>query len=75
MQTTETAGATQEPAAAEPDPLRAAQERLGPRLEEAKQQLSTINEQVKGFVKAHPGACLVGALALGFVVGRAVSKR
>lgn len=64
-----------EDAGAAKDPLQAAQERLGPRLDEAKEQLSALNLKVKAFVKENPGTSLLGALALGYVVGRLVSKR
>jgi hypothetical protein len=57
------------------DPMAEAMERLGPRIEEAKQQLDVINVKVKTFVKENPGTALLGALALGFVVGRLVSKK
>lgn len=57
------------------DPLTAAKERLGPQLEEAKQQLDALNVKVKTFVKENPGTALLGALAVGFVVGRLVSKK
>jgi hypothetical protein len=39
-------------------------------LEEAKERLRTLNERTKSYIKEHPAACLVGALALGFVVAR-----
>ena len=57
------------------NPMQAAQERLGPRLDEAKQQLDTVNRKVQAFVRENPGTSLLGALALGFVVGRLVSKK
>jgi len=62
-------------ASAPQDPLAAAKERLGPRLDEAKQQLDMLNVKVKAFVKENPGTSLLGAMALGFVVGRLVSKK
>lgn len=72
METTQSEGSTAAEAA---DPLSAAKERLGPRLEEAKQQLESLNLKVKTFVKENPGTALLGALAVGFVVGRLVSKK
>jgi ElaB/YqjD/DUF883 family membrane-anchored ribosome-binding protein len=56
-------------------PLEEAARRLQPRLEEAQRQLGETGERVKAFVRAHPGACLVGAVALGFLVGRLASRR
>jgi ElaB/YqjD/DUF883 family membrane-anchored ribosome-binding protein len=58
-----------------PDPLSAAKERLGPKLDEARQQLDALNVKVKAYVKENPGTALLGALAVGFVVGRLVSKK
>jgi hypothetical protein len=45
--------------------------RTAVQLEAVKQRLVTVNEQVVTFVKAHPAACLLGALALGWLAGRA----
>ncbi|HEX4802646.1 MAG TPA: hypothetical protein VFV14_03990 [Myxococcaceae bacterium] len=51
------------------------QERLAPQIEEAKRGLSDLNTRIKSFVRERPGVCLLGALALGFVVGRIASRR
>ncbi|MBK7863324.1 MAG: hypothetical protein IPJ65_32935 [Archangiaceae bacterium] len=59
----------------EDDPMRAFQERLAPKLKDAEAQLMDINEKVKGFIRENPGTCLLGALAVGFVVGRIASRR
>lgn len=61
--------------AAHADPLKAVQERLKPQLDEAQAQLGALNERVKSFIVENPGKCLVGALALGYVVGRLASRR
>ena len=50
--------------------LRQASEQVKPKLDEAKRQLSTFNEKATTYVKENPGKCLLGALALGFVVGK-----
>jgi ElaB/YqjD/DUF883 family membrane-anchored ribosome-binding protein len=65
----------QEPQAQPKDPMAEALERLGPQLDEARQQLDAINVKVKAFVKQNPGTALLGAIAVGFVVGRLVSKK
>jgi hypothetical protein len=41
-----------------------------PPLDEARRRLKELNERTKSFIKEHPAACLVGALALGYVVAR-----
>jgi ElaB/YqjD/DUF883 family membrane-anchored ribosome-binding protein len=50
--------------------LREASEQVKPHLDEAKRQLSSWNERATTYVKENPGKCLLGALALGFVVGK-----
>lgn len=57
------------------DPMKAFQERMGPKLKDAAAQLETVNERVKSFIKENPGTCLLGALAVGFVVGRLASRK
>ncbi len=59
----------------EDDAVKAFQERLGPKLKEAGDQLATVNEKVKHFIRENPGTCLLGALAIGFVVGRLASRK
>lgn len=55
--------------------FKALQEKLGPKLEEAQAQLSEVNERVKDFIRKNPGTTLLGAAALGFLVGRWASRR
>jgi len=50
--------------------LHEASEQVKPHLDEAKRQLSSWNERATTYLKANPGKCLLGALALGFVVGK-----
>ncbi len=59
----------------ETDPLEALQAHFGPQLEELHERLLDANEQVKDFVKKNPGATLLGAAALGFLIGRWASRR
>ncbi len=60
---------------AQPDPLAELKERLGPRIEEATQQLSAVNEKAKKIIRENPGTALVGAAALGFLLGRWASRK
>lgn len=64
-----------EPDVSGDEAARAFQERLGPKLKEAEAQLSNVNEKVKSFIRENPGTCLLGALAVGFVVGRLASRK
>jgi ElaB/YqjD/DUF883 family membrane-anchored ribosome-binding protein len=59
----------------EDDAVKAFQERLGPKLKDAGEQLAGVNEKVKSFIRENPGTCVLGALALGFVVGRLASRK
>ncbi len=71
-------GQAQKPSAAD-EAVRSAQaklqERLMPKLEEAQARLTETNEKVKQFIREHPGTCLLGAAALGFLVGRWAARR
>ena len=44
-------------------------------LEHAQELLLEANARVLDFVKEHPVPCLIGAVAVGYVVGRAAAKR
>jgi hypothetical protein len=57
------------------EPLRSLQESFGPQIEEARRNLGDLNTKVVKFIREHPGTCLLGALAVGFVVGRIASRR
>ena len=58
-----------------PDPMRDLQERLGPQFEQAQAQLMEVNERMKDFIRKNPGSVLLGAAALGFLVGKWASRR
>lgn len=58
-----------------PDPLADLQERLAPQIEQATEQLQEINVRVKDFIKKNPGTTLLGAAALGFIIGKWASRR
>jgi hypothetical protein len=44
--------------------------RVQPELDLIKAKLGAANDQVMSFVRAHPAQCVLGAVALGFLVGR-----
>ena len=58
-----------------PEGLKELQERFAPQLEEALEKATQANEQVKTFIKKNPGTVLLGAAALGFLVGRWAERR
>ncbi len=51
------------------------QARVGPQLEQARQNLTELNTRVVTFIRQNPGTCLLGALAFGFVVGKIAARR
>ncbi|MFL5318592.1 MAG: hypothetical protein ACJ790_02980 [Myxococcaceae bacterium] len=50
-------------------------DRVGPQIEQARQNLSDLNTRVTTFVRQNPGTCLLGAIAFGFIVGKIASRR
>ena len=48
---------------------------LGRRIEELKERIVSLNDRVKGFIKDHPAACLMGALGLGYLFARIARRR
>jgi ElaB/YqjD/DUF883 family membrane-anchored ribosome-binding protein len=57
------------------DKAREFQENLLPQLDEARRNLEDMNTRVVSFIRANPGTCLLGAVAVGFIVGRLASRR
>jgi hypothetical protein len=56
------------------DTARQIEERVRPQIEQAKRRLSEFNEQATGYIKANPGKCLIGALAVGYIIGKIASR-
>ncbi len=50
-------------------------ERIRPRIEDAKRRLREVDGRITGFIKDHPAACLLGAVALGYLVARVARSR
>ncbi|HVR61459.1 MAG TPA: hypothetical protein VMU50_06135 [Polyangia bacterium] len=46
------------------------EERVRPQLDQAKKRLGAMNDEVIDYIKANPGKCLLGALAVGYIIGR-----
>ena len=44
--------------------------RVRPQLDEARKRLTSLNGSVTGYIKENPGRCLVGAIAVGFLIGK-----
>jgi ElaB/YqjD/DUF883 family membrane-anchored ribosome-binding protein len=48
--------------------------RVRPQIDEARRRLTSLNSDVTGYIKENPGRCLLGAIALGFVIGKIARK-
>lgn len=57
------------------DRARDFQEQLGPQLEQAAQNLTELNRRAQSFIRENPGTCLIGAVAVGFLIGKLASRR
>jgi len=57
------------------DRAREFQERIVPQIDEARRNLVDMNHRMVSFIRANPGTCLVGAVALGFLIGKIASRR
>jgi hypothetical protein len=57
------------------DKARQLQENLLPQIEDARRNLEDMNTRVVSFIRANPGTCLLGAVAVGFIIGRIASRR
>jgi ElaB/YqjD/DUF883 family membrane-anchored ribosome-binding protein len=48
--------------------------RVRPQIDEAKKRLSSLDETVTDYIKENPGTCLLGALAVGYLIGKIARK-
>ncbi|MFN0062753.1 MAG: hypothetical protein ACKVPX_09570 [Myxococcaceae bacterium] len=55
--------------------LRELGEHVVPQMEALEKKLEAASKRARQFIKEQPGACLLGALAAGFVIGRIVRGR
>ena len=44
--------------------------RMRPQIEDARRRISSLNGTVTGYIKENPGKCVLGAIALGFLIGK-----
>lgn len=51
------------------------QEKFGPQIAQARENFDQLNRRVTTFIKENPTTCLLGALAVGFLVGKIASRR
>jgi ElaB/YqjD/DUF883 family membrane-anchored ribosome-binding protein len=43
-------------------------------MQEVEQQVARVNDTVLAFVRARPVTCVVGAVALGFIIGKLAAR-
>ncbi len=48
---------------------------LEERYVSTKEQVYDLNRKAVDFIQKHPGACIVGGIAVGFLIGRMAKKR
>ena len=48
--------------------------RVRPQIDQARRRLTSLNGDVTSYIKENPGRCLLGAIALGFVIGKIARK-
>lgn len=57
------------------DRARELSDRVLPQIDEARRNIADFNTRAVTFIRANPGTCLVGAVAVGFLIGRLASRR
>jgi ElaB/YqjD/DUF883 family membrane-anchored ribosome-binding protein len=57
------------------DKARQIQDNVLPQIDEARRSLEDLNARTVSFIRANPGTCLLGAVAVGFIIGRIASRR
>jgi hypothetical protein len=56
------------------DTARDVSRHLRPRLREVQRRARDLNDDVKDYVRKNPVRCLLGAVALGVIIGKAASR-
>ena len=56
------------------DTAREVRRHIRPRVRAAARQLDALNDDVTDYVKENPGKCLLGALAVGVIIGKLASR-
>jgi hypothetical protein len=54
--------------------LQAQLQPLNQKLAEARDGLDHLNSRALAFIKERPGTCLLGAIAIGFIIGRLAAR-
>jgi ElaB/YqjD/DUF883 family membrane-anchored ribosome-binding protein len=46
------------------------EDQIRPTVDEARKRVSALNDQAITYIKENPGKCLLGAIAIGYLIGR-----
>jgi ElaB/YqjD/DUF883 family membrane-anchored ribosome-binding protein len=46
------------------------EDQIRPTVDEARKRVTALNDQAITYIKTNPGKCVLGAIALGYLVGR-----
>jgi len=49
--------------------------RVKPQIEEARRRMSSLNSSATAYIKENPGKCVIGAIAIGYVIGKLAGRR
>jgi len=49
--------------------------RVRPQIEEARKRMTSMNDSAIEFIKENPGKCVVGAIAVGYLIGKIAGRR
>ena len=49
--------------------------RVRPQIDEARRRVSSLNDSAISYIKENPGRCLVGAIAIGYLIGKLAGRR
>jgi ElaB/YqjD/DUF883 family membrane-anchored ribosome-binding protein len=49
-------------------------ERVRPQIDEARRRLTSMNDAAVDYIKENPGKSLLGAVAIGYIIGKIASR-
>jgi ElaB/YqjD/DUF883 family membrane-anchored ribosome-binding protein len=56
------------------DTAREVRRHIRPQVREAERRLDALNDDVTDYIKENPAKCLLGALAVGIIIGKLASR-
>jgi ElaB/YqjD/DUF883 family membrane-anchored ribosome-binding protein len=49
--------------------------RIAPRIDAVREGVASLNERAADYIRANPAQSIIGAIVVGYLVGRLVSRR